>query len=707
MENIFASDVELNNQYYAYLIRGQQVGKIERIELPQLEDECFFITKSDIKGKNAISLFGKEMPIFATERIEYSGQVVGVLVASSEDVAMELSQKIHVVVQEEAKDEFEFTKENIETIEERFKDRIISKRGKKTEKIDECFKDESSVVSSFLHFSPRSHYMAEPLCVKVRAKQNSIDVYVPTQWASHVKKSVAEAVGESEEKVKVIPTCEAYSLNGRIWFPSLLATQISVAAWVLKKNICFLSSFKESFLYSPRSPHIAIRHKSQVDVESGKIEAMSILCVVDAGAYNLLIEEMLTHIFLTSFSVYSSPIYEVKVIAIKLSGHLTDLFVNWGDYYTNTAIEKHISDIVDCFNLDFKQFRLDNMIKANEEGFLGVCKRCDYKMDALMEKAISATTFGRKYAAYRAFNRTSSSISESYCRGIGLAVGLQYNGLKSVIKEGAIYTVQLELTKEMQLIVKAEPSSDELKDIFIRKISKGLNIEPSNIIFESIKNIEAEYIGPSIASCTICVLPILLDRCFDEIQKQRFREPLPIVVTKDYKITGRSGWDSEKMEGQPFISETAGACVVELKLEKSTYNVKVQNIYMIVDGGEVFSKGYITSAINRGIATSLSGVLKEEMPKEYSRACDYTIISANEMPNFQIKMLESRSNQVKGISSLPFNLVAPAFISALNQILQTEHLNNIPIMQQDIFDIMEEKNAVEDEVPIEEEAKIE
>ncbi len=690
MESMFASDVELLGQYYAAIIRAEHIGKIIRIELPTLSYDESFITKSDIKGENAISLFGQEMPIFAKGQIEYIGQALGVLVANSEERVLNLAKEIVVVVeQNEEVENFALKKEDVEKAEEIFKEQIISKREKVCGDIDECFKDENSIVSSFLHFSPRSHYMAEPLSVKIKAKQNSLDVYVPTQWADHVQQSVARAIDVEPSKVKVIPTNEACSLEGRIWFPSLIATQLSIAAYVLKKNIALTSSFKESFLYSPHSPRVAIRHKSVLNAEKTKIEAMSVLCVVDSGAFNLLFEEILTHIFLTSISIYSVPIYEVRVIAIKREPHLTDVFINFGEYYTNTAIEKHISDIVDAFGLDSKQFRLDNIIKMNEESVRGKCKKNDYKIEALLDKAISNTTFSRKYAAYKAFNRLSSPPYEDYLRGAGIAIGVQYNGLKSLINAGAIYTVQLELTKDMHIIVKAEPSSEELKSIFRRKIEKELDIPPSNIVFENIKNIEGQYIGPSIASCANCLLPLLLDKCIAELQKQRFREPLPIVVTKDYKITGRSGWDGEKMEGQPFASETAGACVVELKFEKSTYNVKVQNIYIIVDGGEVFSREYIASNVSRAVSCALSGVLKEKMPTTYNRASDYTIISANEMPDIQIKVLESRSSQIKDVSTLAFNLVVPAFISALNQILKSERLSSIPILQQDIFDIME------------------
>lgn len=687
MESVFASDVELSNQYYCVLVRADKIGKIVGVECPSFNDNVFFITHKDIKGKNAISLFGQEMPIFASEKIEYVGQVFGVVASDDEENAKLIAGKIKVLVEEEKKVNILLKPETLESVFFQYENQIISKQEKKADGIEECFKEEKNITKSFLHFESRSHYHAEPISVKVRAKQNSIDVYVATQWPYHVQTSIKEALACSIEKVKVIPSNESYSLNARIWFPSLLATQVAIVADKIKKNVSITFSFKESFLYSNVSPNIAILHKSEVS-QDGKIKAMSVLCVVDIGSFNLLIEQMLMQLLLTALGVYGIMLYKVEVVAIKTNTRPTDLFVNWGDYYTNTAIEKHISDIVDKFGFDPIQFRLDNILKPHEIGITGIEKKDDYKMGSLMNKACEVTTFLRKYGAYRTFNKKNTKSYENYCRGIGIAIGVQYNGLKSLIKAGANYVVEMTLNKEQELLVKAEPSTPQMKELFKNRILKVMNIEANKIIFEVRKNIEHKDVGPSLPSCTMSILPLLVDKCIAEIQKQRFREALPITCKKDYKITGRSGWDSEKLEGQPFLSETSGCCVVESYLDKSTYSVKVQKIYLALEAGDTFSKDYVISSINRSVTDSLSGVLWEKMPKSYRRASDYTIISPNEMPNVEIELFSSNATQVKGFSNLPSNLIPAALMASLNQILQSEHLNMLPITQYDIFNML-------------------
>ncbi|MGP1437706.1 MAG: molybdopterin cofactor-binding domain-containing protein [Treponema sp.] len=714
----FVSDVEFPNQYYASCVRAKHIGKVVNIELPPLPEDVFFISAKDIKGKNIIQLFNRTMPIFADEMIDYEGEVVGLIIGVDEKETRRIANEVNVLVEgNETPIELVFNSETIEEIEEKYSSRIISKLCKEEGDVSEYFKEEENIVTSFLHVDARSHYHAEPICIKARAKQNSLDVYVATQWAFHVQESICQAIGENPAKVKIISCNESYSLNGRLWYPSLLATQVAIASYTLKKNIALNFSFRESFVYSTASPIIAIKHKSKIlptenssqknkmeglqaneteiitqeeQNSIGKIAAIDVLCVVDAGAFNLLLDAILTQIVITALGVYGIPIYRIKVIAIKTNTRLTDVFSNWGDHYTNTAIEKHISDIVDKYNFDPIDFRLDNMLKMQTKTV--VAKKEENKVFALINSVCQASSFNRKYRAYKTLNEEKDLSYNNYCRGIGIAIGVQYNGLKPIIKRGVEYTVEITLTTNQELLIKAEPSSNLMKELLKLRILKILNIEKDKIIFENIKNISLNDIGPSMSSCSTSILPILVDKCVQDIQKQRFREPLPITVKKTYKVSGRSGWDNEKLEGQPFICETPGCCVVELELDKSTYNVNIRSIYMAVEVGDVFSKEYLISSINRSITDTLSGIYVEKMPSVYNRTSDYSIISPIEIPNIEVILQNSNTSQVRGVANLPCNLLPAAYMSALNQIIKSENLSLLPITQQNLFGIFEKRD---------------
>jgi aldehyde oxidase and xanthine dehydrogenase family protein len=132
---------------------------------------------------------------------------------------------------------------------------------------------------------------------------------------------------------------------------------------------------------------------------------------------------------------------------------------------------------------------------------------------------------------------------------------------------------------------------------------------------------------------------------------------------------------------------------VEMQLDKSTYNIKIRSICVAVEVGDVFSKEYLISSINRGITDTLSGIYVEKMPTAYNRTSDYTIISPIEIPNIEVILQNSSSSQVRGVANIPCNLLPAAYMSALNQILKTENLQLLPITQQKLFDIFEMRDS--------------
>lgn len=723
MEKEFVSDLEFENQYYGYLVRSEEENAdTTNIEMPELPEDYVFISAKDIKGCNYISMFGRKVPVFAEEKIEYAGQVFGLLAGTDKTKVKFLAKQIKLKPGEikEKKDfnldEAELNLSSLDVIVRKKKEKnntanffpepVLSEESSE-EKIAESKTGEllagkkenrkgKKIVSSVLKINSRYHYHAEPASVRVNYTKNGFEVYIPTQWQAHVLSSVAGVLAEPAEKIKVFTCKEAQSLNGRLWFPSLLAAQAAAAAQVLKKSIAIDFSRREDFLYSTKSPSVLIRHKSVIS-ESGKIEAIDIFIAVDAGTFNPLIEEIINHMIITSLGIYDVQAFKVEAAAIRSGSGLTDLLSSWGDSFVTSALEKHISEIADVLGLDPIQFRLNNMLKAESPNMTGIIKKREYEFGNLMKAVCSASAFERKYSAYHLLNKLRKNRYDGYWRGIGIAAGFQYNGARSLVKAGINYTVEMTLTTDSDLLIKAEPTTDGLKRVLKQRISKKLNVEENKIIFVPIEEMDINMIGPSASSCGVTIIPELIDKCIAGIQKKRFHEPLPITEERTYKVTGRSGWDNELLEGQAFISETPGACVIELEFNPSTYEVTVRNIWFASEPGEFFSKQSLVRSLNRSIINVLSGMAAEKIPENYTKPSDYTIISAEDIPDIQVFILNNEEADTRGVGNLASNLVPAAYMSALNQIIgeKTGTINSIPIDAENIFNIFSAKSAEE------------
>ena len=109
-----------------------------------------------------------------------------------------------------------------------------------------------------------------------------------------------------------------------------------------------------------------IQHKTSVS-ELGKITAMDVSIIVDSGSFNPFITQMLKQMAVTAAGIYHVPVYMISAVAIKTEKGLTGLFSGWGDSYVSSALEKHISEIVEQLDLCPIQFRLQNNLKVGQK----------------------------------------------------------------------------------------------------------------------------------------------------------------------------------------------------------------------------------------------------------------------------------------------------------------------------------------------------
>ena len=695
MDKTFVSDLEFENQEWARLIRSPDTNaKIIEIEVPELPDGFSFFSAKDIRGKNSIDFLKTEIPVFADEKIEYAGQAVGILTGPDKKKLLELSSLFKIKTQGYSRPKAQFTFEEEE--KNYFDYPIVSRESLSSGNAEEVFEKNLRVVYSTFSFKQRYHYHAETACVKTNWVADRLEVHLATQWPYQVLTSVCNVLNVPKEKINVVSHAEAESLDGRIWFPSLLAAQVSIAAFLTKKNIVMEFSRQEDFLYTVKSPIVLIQHKTAVS-DSGKIAAMDISIIVDSGSFNPFINQMLKQMVITAAGIYNLPVYMISAVATKTERGLTGLFSGWGDSYVSSALEKHINEIVEQLDLCPIQFRLQNNLKLGQKTITGIKKEEDFVFENILKAVCNTSDFYRKFYAYRLMNKGRTNRYDGNWRGIGIALGCQYNGSHILVKSGMNYTAEITLTKDGKVIVKAEPTSEGLKRILKKQIAKELEVEEAQIIFSGTTTDEMSPTGAATASCGISILPALIAKCCTGIKNQRFRKPLPITVNRTYKLSGSKDWDNETLTGNPFISETPGACVVELELDPSTYQVNVRGIWFSCDPGKIYSKKMVHRNIHKTIATAVSNISIEKIKENSLLPSNYKIITTGEIPPIRVFILESEL-KTRGLGELAESLVPAAYISALNQImLNHKRIDFLPVFTEDIFNALTESEDVNED----------
>ena len=663
----FVSDLTFEGQQYAVIVRAPvPSGIISAVHLPPLPEGYAFYGATQIPGQKTVEVFEHSIPLFTADEIEYKEQAVGILIGDNEAALEALRKDITIELEPLPEDSFEAGRPH--TL---FDYPIIAREARAAGDIDSIFETASSTVFSSLKIASQYAVRSEPFSAVTVFREDGLDVYVPTQWPFHVRASVAKATGLAEEAVVVHPTQTGETFNELLWYPSLLACQCAVAAVLQRNTVSLNLSAEESRRAAPKTPEMIIEHKSALS-DTQTIAAMQISIIVNAGACCPLIGNILKQMIAAALGPYAVPNYRIEVRASKTAAGIIDILEGWGDYYVSNALENHINKIIQDYNLSPAEWRVKNM----PDNYGAVFSN-------LFELLTGKSDFTCKYAAYNVFNRGKTDKRDGRWRGIGVAAGFQYGGCAADFT----YTAELTLDIHNRLSIKAEPAENDLKKVIRKLAAKKLDIAESDITFAGLTTADMNKSGPATAGNTAGIVLPLVEQCLSDLQEQRFRNPLPITISRSTPAPHPDILQPDV----PFIFQTPAACIIELELDTVCYEIQIRKVWFACRPGKIYEKKQILTYLRKNIAEALSRTAQEAFPSAetgdtplpYS---EYRMILPNEMPPLSVDIPE-RENSVSAFDSSALNILPAAYLAALNQILLRvpSRIDTLPIRREQLF----------------------
>ncbi len=664
MDQVFFSDLEFPGQYYGMLIRSSvQHGYLVDIRPPLLPEGYYLYTAKDIPGENRLTALGTSIPVFTAHEIMYFGEPLGIIVGPDPAKVHELVAAVSIGT--EPLDPWKFS--------EKFPaSQVVMKRVLYEGDPDSLMTDESEVIETTSEIGLQDHYYAEPLGVAVNLTTEQLEIYTATQWPFHVRATVSAVLDLDPDEITVIPTTIGEAMDGKIWYPSLLAAQASVASVLCKKPVKILFSRQEDFLFSVKSAPVQIRYRT---VLSGMdtIEAMTVRILVNAGAYSPLIDEIVDRITVSAVGLYAVPSYRVETYALRTNLPPMGALSGWGEAQAFFALENHIADIIARKNFAPGEWKLLNTINPGEKMTPGGADFTGkHRFDELFETVCLASDFPRKHTAYKLLASRRQNIQDGPLRGIGIVAGFQGNGFLGKTGETTRYAVEVTMDTNSRVQIKTGFHSLQMENILRDMTASILGIDAAQIGFTGTDTSKMTETGPETLSSKITILAPLVEKCCQTIQKQRFRQPLPLTVKREYKPSKKDQWDRHTLKGKPFVSITSGVCAVEVEVDTVTYEPVIRGIWIAVNAGKLYDRKAAQTTVSKSISIALSRILGERItirdgkliPKD---SVQYDLLHPALIPDLRISFLES-DEAPAGIGTIANNLIPAAFASALAQI---------------------------------------
>lgn len=661
----FFSDLEAAGQNYGVLVRSSiQRGRLVDIRAPKMPDGYHLYTATDIPGENRLTVMGTTIPIFTPYEINYYGEPLGILVGPDLQTVHELVAE--VLIETESLESLPFS--------EKFNaSQVVAKRVLFSGDIDVAFTKAERVVETTSATCPQDHYYAEPLGVLVDFSEGRLVISCPSQWPFHVRTTVSSTLDLDPAEIVVKPTAIGESLDGKIWYPSLLAAQASLAAVLSKKPVKLSLTRQEDFLFTVKSAPVDIRYRSAL-TESGSLKAVSVRILINAGAYSPLIDEILDRMILGALSQYRCEEYRIEAWALRTSLPPMGALAGWGLSQVLFALETHLATLIASLNESPVEWKLFNLIEGGRLTLTGVTLKGANRYPELFSTLCEASQFPRKYTAYEHLNRLRSNRSDGPLRGIALVMGWQGNGFTGKTPSQGSYSVSVTMDNDGKLFISGAFHSRAIKNLARAEAARILGLEEAHIHIKDDSTETMSPSGPETLSTRLTITLPLVRKCCESLQKQRFRHPLPITVKKVFKSPRGDVWDKDSLQGTPFVSTTNAACALELSLDPHTFEPTIKNVWLAIDAGKILDKTAALSTVRKTARAALSAAMAEGITLKEGRysptdSVQYDIMNLAESSTIHVHFIES-DDESKGIGSIAHNLVPAAYGAALYQILR-------------------------------------
>jgi CO/xanthine dehydrogenase Mo-binding subunit len=695
----FLEDIYPPNLLYAVTIRSPVAkGKLKNINVPALPDNFTLITAKDIPGENRLE--NTKIPILAKEELNYIGEPIAILLGPDKTKLEEFASRCEVITDEE-KAVFSYDSDN----------EPVLKRELVIGNTLDTFHETDRIVTGSYKTGIQEHWYAEPIGAiswfeDGQEEENSkienpiFVIRTATQWPYHVKRSVTKALNIDNSTVYIEPTALNLHMDGKLWYPSLIACHAALGTFLTKKPVRLILTREEDFLYTPKRCDTSVNIMSTID-DNGNISAANINIDVNLGAYEVNGNEILDQICLGAIGFYN-----LNNIAINAKAYCVNIppqgpFTGFGLAQGAFAIERHVSVIAGMVNQDPAEWREKN---ANTQMILSSAKtKNNTSSETMIKTAAKMSDYNHKWASYellRQSRKGKKTDKSENPRGIGIALGFQGNGMLYPAEDSSA-SVEVTLTKDRLLEIKTSITSPEdYNRIWARVARETMSIESDMV---RIISADAPDCGPSCASRNITVVTRLVERCCIAIRKQRFHDPLPITVRRSVRPQNGSLWGGRftPVGGKSFdinsFSKIGLACaVVEVTIDLIECIPIIRGVWLCVDGGKIISSNRAKRSLTRGAAQALGWAFTENI--EYidgviprAQYDNFSIFSPMEIPPIHIDFIAGDSGESKGISELPFTCIPSAFLQAISQAMDYS-FKSIPLKRKDIWEIVRAKN---------------
>jgi xanthine dehydrogenase large subunit len=696
-------------------------AEIKKIDLRNVKDSEgveTVVTYLDIPGRNDVGPVFDGDPIFPKTKVEYYGQPLFAVAATSVDLARKAVLKAKVYY-EELKPVITI-KESLKKNNLLFKPRII-KKGNPAQKI---LKSKNKIRGNFTTGSQEHFYLEGQVALVIPKEDNNFLVYSSTQHPSETQQIIAKMLNQKSNSVDVMVRRIGGGFGGK-------ETNFITSA------ICCLLSHKTNKpikLRLDRDDDMIItgkRHDFFSDYEvgfddNGRINGLKIKlssrCGMSPDLSLAINERALLHID----NAYFIKDIEVQNFLCKTNTASSTAFRGFGGNQGMMAIENVIDNISRYLKKDSAEVRKINFYGKNNNNITHYgMKIKDNVINELFEELKIKSNYKKRFEKIRKYNKKNElkkkgiaitpvkfgiSFTTIHLNQAGALVHIYTDGSVHM-NHGGIEMGQGTHTKIAQLVsnslglpyekvqisatntskvpntsASAASSTTDLNGAAtlnaVSKIKSNLNnfIKKKYKIFSKMEPLYKSgniYIGNRVFS-------------FDKIIKEAYLNRISLSSSGFYS-TPKINFDKKNFKGRPFYYFCYGAAVSEVTIDTLTGESVLDRVDILQDAGNAINPALEYGQIEGGFIQGQGWLTMEEVVwgndgiiKTFSPST-YKIPAVTDIPKiFNVEIfknglnVEEVVNKAKTTGEPPLMLAMSVFFAIKDAIASISNYNTIP-----------------------------
>lgn len=347
MKNELFCDVFYSSRAHALIKR---VDFTEALKMPGVVE---IFTGHDFHHNMWGTIF-KDQPLLATDRVNYAGEGIALIVADTLEAAQRAKQKVII----------EYSDLNpVLTIQDAIKAQSFIAPARKIERgsVDENLKNAPHKLSGKIIIQGHDHfYLESQVSIAYPLEDGQIEIHSSSQHPTETQHVVAHAMGIPDKDVVCQVKRMGGGFGGKESQAAPFAAMAALAAVKLKRPVRINLTKDDDMIMTGKRNPFENEYKVGFDDE-GRILSLDVRLFSDAGAYADLSTSIMERAMLHSDNAYFIPNIRVIGQVCKTNHHSHTAFRGFGGPKGVATIEKIIEEIAHHLKIDANEVRKINL----------------------------------------------------------------------------------------------------------------------------------------------------------------------------------------------------------------------------------------------------------------------------------------------------------------------------------------------------------